>query len=192
MSDFDPMRITGRPARGKLEAMVARFLLWAFICTISSFAAIVWATNLRPDWLAVACGIFLFVLAYTAITGTRGFLTWLRSRYVRRAFWIAYATRVGVSLIFPVGMAIDLIPGLLAMSIVGVTQRDSHFTFGATLATTLLVGVLMHVILAIYFGIVYGLARLVMRDPDAEPRGHGFQVLPRVPQSVLPVDASRH
>ena len=83
---------------------------------------------------------------------------------MRRTLIIGYATRVGISIIFPVGIYVDLVCGLLSTSIVGVVL-DSADTFVGVLATTLVQGVVLNVLLVVYMLPVLGFLRLVCRKP---------------------------
>lgn len=157
-----------------------RLLLWTVVCTVCAIPSYYWAASDQGHpWEAMALGVGIFILAYTILTSTTAFER-LRSRpFVNRTLRIGYTLRLGISAGYPIGMAADLIPGMLATStvkdILGIPPRS----FRGTLATTLVQGVYLNVLLVLLMLLVYGVQRLFLRAPaDA----HGFEVvLPALP-----------
>lgn len=61
-------------------------------------------------------GVAVFIGAYTFVTSTDWFARFVKRPFVRRTLFIGYGIRLGCSAIFPVGMAVDLVPGLISIS----------------------------------------------------------------------------
>ena len=82
--------------------------------------------------------------------------------------------RLGLSVLFPLGMGADLFPGMLAVETVkSYLGLDPH-SFEGTLATTVVQGTFLNVILAVFMYQVYWFQRLFMKPPEAP---QGFEVV---------------
>jgi hypothetical protein len=162
-----------------------RLVLWTFVCVVSAAPSFMWAQReFNRD--AMAVGVALFILAYTGLTSTQRFERFHNRPFVRRTLYIGYGLRLGASLLFPVGLAVDMWPGMLSVNIVenmfGLRGRG----FEQTLAITIVQGSLLNVILFVLMYLVYGIQRLTMKPPaEAAPRG--FDVLMAAPAPAEPV-----
>jgi len=138
-----------------------RAALWASLCTVSAAPSFVWAQQdySRP---AMVTGVAAFIVFYTLTTSTQAFHRFSRRPFVRTTLYIGYGLRVICSVAFPLGMVLDLFPGLLSVSIAESLFLTARHAFAATLVTTLIQGAFLNIILGVFMLIVYGL-QLVLR-----------------------------
>ncbi len=149
--------------------ILRRLWLWTLLCSVSAAPSFLWAMSeySRP---AMLTGVVIFILLYTATTSTQAFHRFSRRPFVRRTLYIGYGLRVLCSLLFPLGMLIDLWPGLLSVFISELFfSGASSFVF--TLVTTLLQGTFLNIILGMFMLILYALQRAVCKPP---PQNEGF------------------
>ncbi len=143
--------------------LFSRFVLWTLVCGVSAAPSYIWASTEfnRP---AMVCGVAVYILLYTAVSMTATVARLETRPFVRRTLRIGYITRLVISIVFPVGMAVDLFPGLLSYTLVGAflgERRDFAFTF----LTTLVQGVFVNIVLGVYMLIVYGVQRIFLPKP---------------------------
>lgn len=154
---------------------------WTLICCTSAIPSFGLGTNVvQPPWgiAAMILGVLLFIGAYVLFD--RRYLEPIarRNHHFRTAMLWGFGLRATASLLVPVGVALDVLPGLLSIGIVQtllpavvndpvpgapVNSAPFHPTnplpgFGAALLATLLQGLFMNgllwpVILAIYVAI---------------------------------------
>ncbi|MCG8652211.1 MAG: hypothetical protein MI861_20395 [Pirellulales bacterium] len=121
------------------------------------------ATN--GEILGMLVGILIFVVGYTALDyGTREF-SFRSNRRIRTTLKVTYGTRIIISILFPVGAYLDLVCGLITVSLVGAltgvelgpgdTTRTG-LTFFSTILATLIQGCVLNVVLAFYAVAVHG------------------------------------
>lgn len=148
-----------------------RVMLWTAICGISAAPSFLWALkagapNLRFDVAAMLTGIAIVTTVYVWATGTRCVVRLQARPRVARAFRIGYLVRLFLSGLLPLGMAVDVIPGVIGSLIVdclsggGITYADRmgvRVSFPATLAITLLQGLFLNLIGFTFMAIVYGM-----------------------------------
>lgn len=173
-------------------ALARRFILWSIVCWISGGPSFAWAVivggnppaDAPPfDPWAMALGIVLFSMAYTALTSTDRFDAFQRRPGVRLTLYIGYFTRLGVSIAFPIAMGIDMLPGMFSVlgtqwlfEILGVdpsTSSSALFLF--TFLTTCVQGLLLNILISIYMLVVYVIVRFARRG---RPEPRGFEVIP--------------
>lgn len=149
-----------------IQSFPRRLALWAVLCSLSAAPSFVWAIG-AYDPAAMGCGISIFILAYAVASGTTT-VARIKSRpFARRTFLIGYITRVGISVTYPVGMALDMLPGMISKSIVeSIVDRPEGFL--GTLMTTVVQGAFLNVILAVYMGAIYLLQCAFLRVPVTE------------------------
>ncbi len=145
-----------------------RLLAWTAVCGIAAAPSFLWACA-EYDLLGMCCGVACFVVAYTLVQGA-GFVHELRQRpFVHSTLIAGYVTRVAVSAIYPLGLGIDLWPGLFSIMLIeGLLGPGRGFT--ETLATTLVQGTILNLLLACYMLLIYVAQKLLRKPPI--PIGH--------------------
>ena len=152
---------------------------WLVICAVSAGPSFFWGIMIGKQQLNAAIGMILGVLTFAAVYTVfecRPFVQrLLRNRLIKRTAKIGYGTRIGVSIIFPVGLYMDMIVGLGAMSTVeALTSKENPLDGGDVgrgppttvfwfFITTLFQGVYLNIILFVYMLLVYALVRLFSR-----------------------------
>ena len=120
----------------------------------------------------------MFVIGYTAIEFTTAVQEQMQKPVSRRASWIAYFTRVVISIVFPVGIVVDMFCGIFAVgvssAITGITEvgfrgndgliESDDVRFFQFLVTTVVQGVLLNLVLFAYMGIVWLICKTISRD----------------------------
>lgn len=163
--------------------ILRRFALWTVICTVSAAPSFFWAQG-EYSRDAMVLGVALFILAYTALTSTAAFDRFHRRPFIRRTLYIGYGTRLGLSLAFPLGIWVDLWPGMFS---VGVVNRLGLGTdpFAHTLLITLVQGAVLNAMIFLLMIVAYGIQRATMDPVVPEDPRRGFAVLP----VAMPINA---
>jgi len=147
------------------------FAKWLLVCYVSAAPSFFWGSVISEfnlvNVLAMILGIFVFVIGYTLVEFTSFVRKSLLFSPLRLTFRIGYWTRIGVSILFPVGIYLDLFVGFLSVGI-----SDSFFSttiasgnspdavgasFFAFFFTTLIQGVFLNLLLFGYMVIVFGI-----------------------------------
>jgi hypothetical protein len=156
-----------------------RALLWTLLCSISAIPSFLFAVN-TFSFPGMFFGVSLFIVLYTVFTSTPAFLKFREKPFVRRTLYIGYSIRLLVSVFFPVGMALDMIPGIISVGIVeelgGVTggsRAGPGADFVATFLITLIQGTILNVLLSLFMLVLWGLQWLLCKPPVA---AQGFPV----------------
>ena len=143
---------------------------WFFVCTISavpSFLSGLMVTN--GEFVAMIIGIVIFAIGYTWMDHQTADQAWRRRKIIRRTLRFTYGTRIAISIVLPVGFYLDMICGIVTISL-SQTFVGQEFTridggpspgFAGTLFLTLLQGVVLNVVLAVYGGIILAIHGLV-------------------------------
>ena len=155
------------------ETIFRRFLLWAAICCVSAAPSFAWAHE-EFHRGAMVLGVALFTIAYTVFTSTERFERFHRRPFVRRTLYIGYGARMAASIVFPLGVGMDLLPGMLSVNLVQQGAGLDPHTFGGTLLTTIVQGTLLNVLLGLFMLFVYFVQRATMKPPEAV---QGFEVV---------------
>jgi hypothetical protein len=127
-------------------------------------------------------GILIFVAGYSAIEFMPQIQSAMAQRVKRRATRVAYITRMGISILFPIGVFVDLYCGIVSVSISGLITGGEHplasreagsvlpsVRFFSYLLTTLIQGTLLNILLFAYMLIVYGFFKMIgMSDSLAD------------------------
>ena len=181
------------------KAVIRRLVLWSIVCWISGAPSFAWAVltgrsqppRAEPfDPWAMALGIVLFSIGYTVLTSTDRFDIFQRRRGVRLTLYIGYFTRLAVSILFPLGMGVDLLPGIASTGAITILYESLGFDLGGrapanlfffTLLTTCVQGFLLNIMISLYMLVVYAIVRLT-RHGRPEPRG--FEVIPIANQDM--------
>ena len=74
----------------------------------------------------MVCGVLLFICLYTVSTCNDAFERFHARPFVRRTLYIGYITRMALSVAFPLGMFLDMFPGLVSIAIVERTGLGDH------------------------------------------------------------------
>ncbi len=142
---------------------------WTLICVVSAAPSFFWGCGLhaRPEHIAaMLAGVFVFVLAYTAIECTHYYHQVITLPHVHRTALIGYGTRILISLIFPIGLTVDMFTGIVSVSLVEsvltgyrAVDGESQSVLGVFL-TTLLQGLLLNLLVFGYMLLVYSGLRI--------------------------------
>jgi hypothetical protein len=157
MSESDNILNYTMPTKEVLEPLTAqvvvkRFFMWGAMVGCCAIPSFVWAHR-SFDMLAMVAGVLFFVAVYTICSCTPAFRRFYRLPHVRTTMYIGYITRLALSIAFPLGMFLDLFPGMLSVDIVRSLVIESNFM--GTLLVTILQGVFLNVIVFLYMGVVY-------------------------------------
>jgi hypothetical protein len=120
-------------------------------------------------------GVFLFVLLYTYAETRKSTRNLLSQRRVRIITRIGYGTRMAASIIFPIGMSIDIACGLVSTSLTslfislgnvaprtpGNNSELALFTWH--FFTTIVQGILLNIVLLTYMLVIYGISWIFFR-----------------------------
>lgn len=164
----------------RIHLVLRRGALWLVVCAVSAAPSFILAAGefSRP---AMGLGVVMFAAAYTAVTCTEHFERFHTLPFVRRTLYIGYGLRLVLSVAFPVGMAADLIPGMVSLGLVQRLGLEPH-SFAGSLATTVVQGGFLNVILFVFMTALYLIQQATMKPPAVEPRNRGFEVvLPALP-----------
>lgn len=157
-----------------MSRQILHSIIAVLFCCCGALPSILWSMDF--DLAGRLAGIGVFAAAYAIVPHTLTFKALWSKRRMRLAIQIGYGVRTGISLGFPVGMMIDLMPGLWSMSITGMKPTAAASAFELVFATTLLQGAFLHMILGCFIGIVYGvMAWFNLQGEDTT--GRGFEVI---------------
>jgi len=174
--DFDPDTEIREFNFGK---SLAKWLLICFVCAAPSFYfGLVLGRSYFIQSAAMVMGILTYVALYVYVESLAWTRRRLMDRSLRLAVKIGYITRIVVSVLFPVGMFLDIFCGMLSVSatsaIFGVefgpmrtemADVGAPFVFFWFYLTTLVQGTLMNIVLGAYTLIVYAIALLFRQRP---------------------------
>ncbi len=155
-----------------LDRFYGGILRWGVICFVSSISSWCWVAQLEiaDSFPAVFAGILCFVLAYAFIGAHPRVHRWSQRTDIRLTLRIGYLTRMAISVIFPVGMAVDVYPGLLASVFVTETLGISDAeTFLPVFLTTIVQGILLNVMLILFMALVFPIVRIWRRPEWVNP-----------------------
>ena len=134
----------------------------------------------RPTEIAgMLFGILIFIAGYTFFECSKFGQQLIQIRLVRIVARIGYGIRILISIVFPLGMWIDIPSGALAMSISNIifntelNGADGN-GFGNELlgflwftTTTVIQGIILNIILFVFLLILYGIG-LLFADPNSQ------------------------
>jgi hypothetical protein len=132
-------------------------LRWTLVCLIAAAPSFIIAYSAQQHApVAMLLGILCFIVAYVWLDYHTHYQVWRRHPFVRRMLVFGYGTRVAISLVFPVGSAVDLVSGMMAYSVVGMIFNPNSpegiekqaVSFGVTFLLTMVQGAILNIILA--------------------------------------------
>ena len=139
-------------------------LMWCCVCSVTAIPSLLLGTAISETPFAIPAmciGILFFAIGYTVVD-----VLYLRTRVrqnpaLRKTLWIGYIIRMAVSAGAPLGVMLDMWPGMLS---VGLTQLifggGALSSFIQVLFTTLVQGVLMNAILLAVLLPIYAVCRM--------------------------------
>lgn len=166
----------------EFDKLMARVFLAALICGVTAIPSFIWAVN-QYNLVGMVVGVGVYILLYVIVWGTKTLQRQAENPRWVRAMRIGYGIRLFVSIVFPLGMAADLVPGMFSVGLVeaayhrffgvvigqfGTTPSPTGRTlvdFGPTLVTTLVQGAALHVVLGLLILIIYPFVRVMMKLP---------------------------
>ena len=153
-----------------------RFVMWLVICAYSAAPSFVLGM-FDHNIVAMYVGVIIFAIAYTIATSTEAFERFYARSFVRTTLYVGYFARLLITLFsvaIPFVLAVDFLPGMLSVQIVGGTGLEPS-SFVGTLLTTLVQGTLLNIILFIFMLVVYWIQRSTRPNKMVEQRG--FEVV---------------
>ena len=149
-----------------------RWCLICGVCAIPSFSLGMFLGSDLTRVSAMVAGTVCFGVIYGAVDVLHGRKIANSNSRLSKALRIGFITRMGVSIIFPIGMLIDLFPGMVSLAAVQFLFGQSLMTFepielpptpavvfASVFVATLIQGLFMNVILAAYVAVLYRLTR---------------------------------
>jgi len=152
-SDVISLESFATPSLAKL------ILRWTLVCSIAAGPSFVVGYDVSNQQIAaMSLGVILFIVIYVTVDMYTRRWPWRQSVIVRRILIFCYATRIAVSVFYPIGMAVDLFAGIVSVSIVGEPimpimnepRSDDSMTFATTLALTIVQGFVLNLVLAVW------------------------------------------
>lgn len=140
---------------------------WTLICAACAIPSTLWAGR-QFDPQGMAAGVGVFIVAYAFVTSRAAFARVLDRPGVRTTLRVGFGFRVAVSVVFPLGMAADLYPGMVSMELVRRLDIRPE-TLGGTFLTTVVQGALLNLILGLFMVPLYGLMRASARPIKPDP-----------------------
>lgn len=163
----------------KLPNVIAK---WVVVCAFAAGPSFFMGGGLG-NWrtsavLGMVVGVLVFVIGYSALEFTTAIQEKMAKPVARRAAWIAYLTRVGISIVFPVGIFVDVFCGIFAVGIssavTGIQGGPPRFQEGPDVSTsveffqfmftTVVQGILLNLVLFAYMGIAWVFCNLFSKD----------------------------
>lgn len=176
-SELIPTDRSAESARiaGKLRRPIVSLALWTVVCVISAAPSFYfgYGTVAQEQVAAMCLGIVIFIGIYTAVDQWTRHQSWRQLRNVALTLKIGYCTRILISIVFPIGAAIDVICGLMSVGIVetivpmdhshsgGPVRLGGEVNFLSALLITLVQGVVLNIVLFGYMTLMLGIVMLV-------------------------------
>ena len=149
-----------------LRRMIA---VWSAVGIVSAAPSFVVGLAITEgQFVGMVAGVATFVGLLVLIDFRTTRTTWRRRPLVRRTLRTVYITRLIVSLVFPVGMYIDMLCGFASVGLSSIALSidpalrpdDHHHTFVFAYLTTLIQGGVIHVVMSVYGAAVAGVFAL--------------------------------
>lgn len=169
-----------------LDRLPKQLAIGTVVCVISAAPSFFWAHHAFSE-AGMAAGVGLFIVAYTLTTSTELFDRFRHIRGVELTLRIVYGLRLGASIIFPIGLALDVYPGMIAVTAVRGGPAGPDAGFNETLVITLIQGLLLNIELLLAALPIFVIVRAASRrraDDFIGPRG--FEVVPVASGEAVP------
>ena len=173
-SDPTPSVTVATPSINRL------ILRWTIVCSIAAGPSFFIGYDVSKQQItAMSLGVILFIALYVMVDLYTRRWQWRQSVMVRRILIFCYATRIAISVIFPIGMMVDILAGLVSVTIVGENSIASRhdgggaesMSFATTLLLTMVQGFVLNLLLAVW-GLIALLVVLAFKFVH-----HRFQML---------------
>ncbi len=175
------------PDQGPPRSRTRIVTYWGIVCSISAIPSFLMGLDVvQPPWgiPAMVVGVLLFIGAYILVDVRYLDPLARRKQNFRTAMLWGFGLRATASLLLPAGILLDMLPGLLSVTIVRTIFPpppgsestsigfpygvDNVFGFFPALVTTLLQGVLMNALLWPMILVLYS-ALEFFRGKDTRP-----------------------
>jgi len=150
--------------------LVTRTVVWTALCAGCAGPSIFLAILVRANPLALAISCIAFVAAYVVLTGTEFWISLWQRDSVRRAIIAGFTLRILASIVFPLGMMLDMIPGMVIAELIGFDAEKFHRLSAAqTFVMAFLFGISMNFILWLGIAMLYPITHRI--KPSKRPAG---------------------
>ena len=135
---------------------------WLLVCSVSAVPSFYLGTEVsKGQFAAMVLGVLIFAVGYTFLDCKTALRPIRQKRLVSITLRLVYATRMLITVLFPVGLFVDMFCGILSVGCTEVIFGSSAIrTFPGALFTTLVQGVILNVVLALYGLLVVGVVML--------------------------------
>lgn len=186
------------PAQRSTRGLGRSLARWTLICAVSAAPSFFWGAMIHPHTdqiLAMLLGIITYILVYTAVDCGPISDRILEDPIRRRTVKIGYGTRLILSVLFPIGIVLDMFLGAVAVSLIAQGVRwvgwdlpiEENAPWWIVYVTTLLQGALLNLLLFAYMLVIWGiqwfwratrkstpLVATVLESPEADVASHPF------------------
>lgn len=150
--------------------LVTRTVVWTALCAGCAGPSIFLAILVRANPLALAISCIAFVAAYVVLTGTEFWISLWQRDSARRAIIAGFTLRILASIVFPLGMMLDMIPGMVIAELIGFDAEKFHRLSAAqTFVMAFLFGISMNFILWLGIAMLYPITYRI--KPSKRPAG---------------------
>ncbi|MDG2221539.1 MAG: hypothetical protein P8L85_09175 [Rubripirellula sp.] len=143
---------------------------WFTVCGISALPSFFLGFLMTEGQVyGMLLGILTFAVGYTLIDFKTAPLPIRQKKMVRLILRIVYGTRIALTVIFPIGVSIDMFCGAFSLNLVAfvansfeaVGSAGSEMTFGMSFVTTLVQGFTLNAVLLLYGLVVLSIFSLI-------------------------------
>lgn len=163
-------RVSPVPLR-KLRKPTVSLALWTLVCVVSAGPSFFWgiASIASKQLWAMLLGVGIFIAIYTLADQATQSRPWRHISPIPLTLKIGYATRIVISIVFPIGIILDLMCGFFSVGIVqavlplaqasrdGTADSEGSTGFLGALLITLVQGVVLNIVLFGYMSVVFGI-----------------------------------
>ena len=165
---------------GTTPSLNRLILRWTIVCSIAAGPSFFIGYDVSKQRIsAMSLGVILFIAIYVLVDLYTRRWQWRQNVIARRILIFCYATRIAISVIFPIGMMVDIFAGLVSVTIIGESSIVNHndggvalpMSFATTLMLTMVQGFVLNLVLAVW-GLIAFLVVLAFKFVH-----HRFQML---------------